>query len=103
MRKTILRNTILSLLGSTLIVASMANVVMAVEHHTRHHKKYASQRVRNVYGWQNRHALASENPSALASENRTVYWPKDENPFGPDTPWPSSGIQPDDMRQSVNK
>jgi hypothetical protein len=86
--------TILGLLGSTLIVASMANAAMAAEHHTRHHKTYASQRARNVHGWENR--------NVLASENRTVYWPKDQNPFGPDTPWPSSGIQPDDMRQSFN-
>jgi hypothetical protein len=88
-----MRKTTLNLLGSTLIVASMANAAMAAEHHTRHHQTYAGKRVRN--------ALASENPHALARETRTV-WPKDVNPFGPDTPWPSSGIQPDDIRQSFN-
>ena len=88
-----MRKTILGLLGSTLIVASMANAAMASEHITRHHKTYARKRVRN--------ALAAENPNALAAENRNVYWPKDDNPFGSANPWPS-GIQPDDWRQSVN-
>jgi len=80
-----MRKTILSLLGSTLIVASMANAAMAAEHFTRHHKMYASERVRN----------------ALASENLTVVWPKDQNPFGRGNPW-RSGIRPDDWRQSFN-
>jgi hypothetical protein len=90
MRKTILS---LSLLGSTLIVASMANAAMAAEHITRHHKIYASERVRN--------AFAAEYPNAFAAENRNVYWPKDQNPFGTANPW-RSGIRPDDWRQSVN-
>ena len=72
-----MRKTILSLLGLTLIVASMANAAMAAEHIARHHKTYSSKRVRNV------------------------FWPKDQNPFGSANPWPS-GIQPDDWRQSVN-
>jgi hypothetical protein len=94
MLKTILGKTILGLLGSTLIVASMANTVMAAEHHTRHHKTYASERVRNAYGWENR--------NALASENRTAYWPKDQNIFGRDAPWPTGRIPPDDPRQFGN-
>ena len=69
--------TIFGLLGSTLIVASMANAAMAAAHITRHHKTYAIKRVPNV------------------------LWPKDQNPFGTANPWPS-GIQPDDWRQSVN-
>ena len=97
MRKTILRNTILSLLGSTLIVASMANAVMAAEHHTRHHKTYAgktyaAKRVRNAPVPENRNAL----------ENRTVVWPKDQNVFGRDAPWPTGRILPDDPRQFGN-
>ena len=72
-----MRRTILSLLGLTLIVASMANAAIAAEHITRHHKTYASKRVPNV------------------------LWPKYQNPFGAANPWPS-GIQPDDWRQSVN-
>ena len=90
-----MRKTILSLLGSTLIVASMANAVMAAEHHTRHHKKYASQRVRNTYGWENR--------NALGSEDQTVFWPKDQYTFARDVPWPTGRIQPDDPRQFNNK
>ena len=72
-----MRKTILSLLGLTLIVASMANAAMAAQHITRQHKTYAIKRVPNV------------------------LWPKDQNPFGTANPWPS-GIQPDDWRQSVN-
>jgi hypothetical protein len=88
-----MRKAILSLLGSTLIAASMANAAMAAGHITRHHKTYAHERARN--------ALAAEYPNAFAAENRNVYWPKDQNPFGRGNPWPS-GIQPDDWRQSVN-
>jgi hypothetical protein len=71
-----MRKTILSLLGSTLIVASMANAAMAAQHLTRHHETYAS-------------------------ESAYAYWPKDRNPFGRANPW-RSGIRPDDWRQSVN-
>lgn len=80
-----MRKMTLSLLGSTLIVASMANAAMAAEHITRHHTSYTRKRVRNAHG----------------SETRNVFWPKDQNPFGTANPWPS-GIQPDDWRQSVN-
>jgi hypothetical protein len=72
-----MRKTILSLLGLTLIVASMASAAMAAQHITRHHKAYAIKRVPDI------------------------LWPKDQNPFGTANPWPS-GIQPDDWRQSVN-
>jgi hypothetical protein len=80
-----MRKTILSLLGSTLIVASMANAAMAAQHLTRHHQTYASERVRHAHGWHSAYA----------------FWPKDQNPFGTGNPW-RSGIRPDDWRQSVN-
>ena len=80
-----MRKTILSLLGSTLIVASMANAAMAAQHLTRHHQTYASERVRHAHGWYSAYA----------------FWPKDRNPFGTGNPW-RSGIRPDDWRQSVN-
>jgi hypothetical protein len=76
---------LLSLLGSSLIVASMATAAMAAEHHTRHHKTYASERVRNAMGFYHPSAISPENQSAFG----TVY------------PW-KSGMQPDDWRQSVN-
>jgi hypothetical protein len=96
-----MRKTILGLLGSTLIVASMANAAVADEHLTRHHKKYASKKtytsktVRNAPAWQDR--------NVLTSENRPVYWPKDQYSYSSDTPWPSGRIQPDDPRQFGNK
>jgi hypothetical protein len=74
-----------SLLGSSLIVASMASAAMAAEHHTRHHKTYVSETVRNAYGFYH--------PSAASPEN--------QNAFGTVFPW-KSGMQPDDWRQSVN-
>jgi hypothetical protein len=92
-----MRKTLLGLLGSTLIVASMANAAMAAEHVTRHHKKYVSKKT--YTSKRVRHAPASEDRN---SENRTVFWPKDVNPFGPDNPWPTSGIPPDDWRQIFN-
>jgi hypothetical protein len=95
-----MRKTILSLFGSTLIVASMANAAMAAEHHTRHHKTYAgktyaAKRVRN--------AAVPENRNVLALENRTVVWPKDQYVFNRDVPWPTGRIQPDDPRQFGNR
>jgi Mg-chelatase subunit ChlI len=89
-----MRQTILSLLCASLIVASMANVAMAAKHATRHHNAYARKRVQKTHDLRNR--------NIVAVENRNVFWPKDQNPFGPDNPWPTSGIQPDDWRQSVN-
>jgi hypothetical protein len=80
-----MRKTILSLLGSTLIVASMANAAMAAEHITRHHKTHVSERVRNAFG----------------SYNPNVVSPEYPNAFGTVDPW-KSGIRPDDWRQSVN-
>jgi hypothetical protein len=88
-----MRRTIISLLGSTLIVASTANAAVGADRIARHHEAQAGKTVRNGYG--------SENPNAFAAENRSVFWPKDQNPFGAANPWPS-GIQPDDWRQSVN-
>ena len=82
---TVMRTTIFGLFGSSLIVASMATAAMASEHHTRHHKTYACETVRNAYG--------SYNPSAVSPENQSA--------FGTVFRWPS-GMQPDDWRQSVN-
>ena len=79
-----MRKTILSLLGSTLIVASMANAAMAAEHFTRHHRMYASERVRNAYG------------------SEYVFIPEDRNVFGAVPPWPTGRIPPVDWRQSSN-
>jgi hypothetical protein len=76
---------LLGLLGSGLIVASMATTAMAAEHHTRHHKFYASERARNAFGFYH--------PSAAGPENQSA--------FGTVFPW-KSGMQPDDWRQSVN-
>jgi hypothetical protein len=76
---------LLGLLGSGLIVASMATAAMASEHHTPHHKTYASEAVRNAYG--------SYNPIAVSPENQSA--------FGTVFAW-KSGMQPDDWRQSVN-
>jgi len=84
MRKA-LQKTSLGLLGSILIVASLANAAMAAEHHIRHHKIYASERVRNT--------VSSYDLNAVSPEN--------QNAFGTVFRWPS-GIQPDDWRQSVN-
>jgi hypothetical protein len=81
-----MRKTILSLLGSTLIVASMANAAMAAQHLTRHHQTYASERVRHAHGWYSAYA----------------FWPKDQNPFGTVLPWPTGRIPPDDSRQFGN-
>jgi hypothetical protein len=81
-----MRKTILSLLGSTLIVASMANAAMAAEHQTRHHKRYANESVRNAFD--------SYNPNAFGLE--------DQNAFGTLLPWPTGRIQPDDWRQGSN-
>jgi Ni/Co efflux regulator RcnB len=80
-----MRKTILSLLGSTLIIASMANAATAAEHHTRHHKTYTSVGVRNAFG--------SYDPNAVR--------PEDQSAFGTVFRW-KSGMQPDDWRQSVN-
>jgi hypothetical protein len=81
---------LLSLLGSGLIVASMATAATAAEHHTRHHKIYASETVRNAYGFYH--------PSAVSPENVS---PENQSAFGTVYPW-KSGMQPDDWRQSVN-
>ena len=87
-----MRKTILSALGATLIVASMANAAMAAEHFTRHHRMYASERVRNAYGSEVRNAYGSE----------YVFIPDDRNVFGAVPPWPTGRIPPVDWRQSSN-
>jgi hypothetical protein len=76
---------LVSLLCSSLVVASMTSAAMAAEHHIRHHKIDASERVQNAYGFYR--------PSAAGPENQSA--------FGTVFPW-KSGIQPDDWRQSVN-
>jgi hypothetical protein len=62
--------TIVSLLGSILIVASMASAVTAAEHHTRHHHPYVSQSVR----------------PAVGSYHPSPFNPEDQNAFGTITP-----------------
>ena len=84
---TVMRTTIFGLFGSTLIVASMANAATACKHLTRHHKTYMSERVRNA------NAFRPEAPNAFVGG---------QNGFGTTSPWPPSGMQPDDWRQSVN-
>jgi len=81
-----MRKIILSLLGSTLVVASMANAAMAAEHHTRHERTYTSERAWDVLGWYN--------PNGA---NLT-----DQSAFGTVSPWRWSGLRPDDWRQRVN-
>lgn len=83
---TVVRTTIFGLFGSTLIVASMADVAMAGKHSPRHHKAYASGSVRDA------NAFQPQTPNALVG---------DQNGFGTTSPW-RSGMQPDDWRQSVN-
>jgi Ni/Co efflux regulator RcnB len=86
-----MRKIILSLLGSTLVVASMANAAMAAEHHTRHERMYTGERAWDVLGWYN--------PSGA---NLTDPRLADQSAFGTVSPWRSSGLRPDDWRQSVN-
>jgi hypothetical protein len=81
-----MRTTVFGLLGSVLIVASMANAATADKHVTRHHKTFASETVRNA------NAFWPEPPNAFVG---------DQNGFGTTDRWPS-GMQPDDWRQSVN-
>jgi hypothetical protein len=85
MEKIMTNFKLLSSLGTGLIVASMATAAMATEHHPRHHRTYASETIRNAYGFYH--------PSAASPEN--------QNAFGTVNPW-NSGMQPDDWRQSVN-
>jgi len=85
-----MRKIILSLLGSTLVVASMANAAMAAEHHTRHERTYTSERAWDVLGWYNLTGASLTDPSLA-----------DQSAFGTVSPWRSSGLRPDDWRQSV--
>jgi hypothetical protein len=87
MGKTIVGKTIVSLLGSILIVASMPSAVTAAEHHTRHHHPYLSEGVR----------------PAVGSYHPSPFNPEDQNAFGTITPYEwTTGMQADDWRQSVN-
>jgi hypothetical protein len=81
-----MRKIILSLLGSTLVVASMSSAAMAAEHQSRHERTTTSERARDVLGWYN------PNGASLT----------DQSAFGTVSPWRSSGLRPDDWRQSVN-
>jgi hypothetical protein len=82
----VMRTMIFGLLGSTLIVAPMANAATASKHLTRHHKTFASETDRNA------NAFWPEPANAFVA---------DQNGFGTTERWPS-GMQPDDWRQSVN-
>jgi hypothetical protein len=81
-----MRKIVVSLLGSTLVVASMANAAMAAEHPARHERTTTSKRAWDVIGWYH------PNGASLA----------DQSAFGTVSPWRSSGLRPDDWRQSVN-
>jgi hypothetical protein len=81
-----MRKVLLSLLGSTLVVASMANAAMAAAHHTRHERRYTNERAWDVLGWYN------PNGASVA----------DQSAFGTVGLWRSSALRPDDWRQSVN-
>jgi Ni/Co efflux regulator RcnB len=81
-----MRKIIVGLLGSTLVVASMANAAMAAEHRTRHERTYTSEKAWDVVGWFNPNGARFTDQSA----------------FGTVSPWKSSGLRPDDWRQSVN-
>jgi hypothetical protein len=92
---TVMRTTIFGLFGSTLIAASMANAAPVSKHFTRHYKTCASERVRSAS------AFDSYSPYAFRPEAPNAF-EEDQNGFGTTSPWPSSGMQPDDWRQSVN-
>jgi Ni/Co efflux regulator RcnB len=81
-----MRKIIVSLLGSTLVVASMANAAMAAEHRTRHERTTTSERAWDVVGWHN------PNRASLT----------DQSGFGTVNTWRLSGLRPDDWRQNVN-
>jgi hypothetical protein len=85
--------TVLGFLGSRLIVASliaasMASAVTATEHHIRRHHPQLSESARHAFGWY-------QHPEA--------FNPAYDNAFGTISPmeW-TTGMQPDDWRQSVN-
>jgi Ni/Co efflux regulator RcnB len=81
-----MRKIILSLIGSTLVVASMANAAMAAEHQTRHERMYRSERAWDGVGWR------GSNGASLT----------DQSAFGTVSPWRSPALRPDDWRQSGN-
>jgi hypothetical protein len=83
---TVVQTTIFGLFGSTLIVASMADAVMASKHVTRHQRTSASERVPNA------NAFGAHHPNSFGG---------DRNGFGATSAW-RSGMQPDDWRQSAN-
>ena len=83
---TVMRTAIFGVLGSTLIVAPMANAATAGKHLTRHHRTFVSETVHNANAsWPEPANVFTANQSAFGTTER----------------WPS-GIQPDDWRQSVN-
>jgi hypothetical protein len=84
-RKT-MRKIIIGLLGSALVGASMVSAATAAEHPARHERTYTSERAWDVIGWYNPHSASVADQSA----------------FGTVSPWRSSGLRPDDWRQSVN-
>jgi Ni/Co efflux regulator RcnB len=81
-----MRKIILSLIGSTLVVASMATAAMAAEHQTRQERIYTSERAWDGMGWRN------SNGASLT----------DQSAFGTVSLWRSPALRPDDWRQSVN-
>jgi hypothetical protein len=90
--------TVRGFLGSSLIVASlivalMASAVTAAEHHIRRHHPYISE---SYAAESARHAFGRYHHSP-------AFDPEYQNAFGTITPleW-TTGMQPDDWRQSVN-
>jgi hypothetical protein len=81
-----MRKIILGLLGSTLVGVAMTNAAMAAEHQARHERTSSSERAWDVLG------RYHPNGSSVA----------DQSAFGTVSPWRSSGLRPDDWRQSVN-
>jgi hypothetical protein len=81
-----MRKIILGLLGSTLVGVAMTSAAMAAEHQARHERAYTNERAWDVIGWSN------PNRAGVA----------DQSAFGTVSPWRSSGLRPDDWRQSVN-
>jgi Ni/Co efflux regulator RcnB len=85
-----MRKIIVSLLGSTLVVASMASAAMAAEHHARHERTTTSERAWDVGRY---------NPNGASLMDSSLA---DESGFGAASTWRLSGIRPDDWRQGVN-
>ena len=81
-----MRKIIVGLLGSALVGVAMTSAATAAEHPARHERTATSEKAWDVTGWYN------PNRASVA----------DQSAFGTVSPWRSSGLRPDDWRQSVN-